>query len=228
LEAEDLARAACPGQFCMLKVTGAYLRRPLSVYSVSGTRVEFLYKMIGRGTELLAGLCTGAVVEVLGPLGNGYPQKKYDNKFPVLVAGGTGIASLNFLAETLRHKGLLFYGARNRMELVCLDNFRKLGWQMELATDDGSTGYKGIVTNLLENYLAGKESSEIVIFACGPHAMLKKTAEIAKDYEIKGFVSLEEKMACGVGNCQGCAVKSGDTYKMVCKDGPVFEIEEIF
>jgi dihydroorotate dehydrogenase electron transfer subunit len=114
------------------------------------------------------------------------------------------------------------------MELVCLDNFRKLGWQMELTTDDGSTGSKGIVTGLLENYLAGKENREMVIFACGPHAMLKKTAEIAKDYDVKGFVSLEEKMACGVGNCQGCAVKSGDTYKMVCKDGPVFDIEEIF
>jgi len=228
LEGQDLARACGPGQFCMLKVPGTYLKRPLSIYSVSGSRVEFLYKTIGKGTEILSGLCAGAIIEVLGPLGNGYPYKKHDSKLPVLVAGGTGIASLNFLAETLGSKGLLFYGARNRMELVCLDNFRKLGWQMEITTDDGSTGSKGIVTSLLENYLVGKDNKETVIYSCGPYAMLRKTAEIAKDYEVKGFVSLEEKMACGVGNCQGCAVKVGDTYKMVCKDGPVFEIEEIF
>lgn len=227
-EAEDLARVSCPGQFCMLKAPEAYLRRPLSIYSVSGSKVEFLYRVVGKGTDALSALLPGASIEILGPLGNGYPQKKSDNKLPVLVAGGTGIASLNFLAQKLKDKGQLFYGARNRTELVCLDNFRALGWKMELATDDGSVGYKGIVTDLLENYLAGKENRELVIFACGPHAMLKRTAEIAKDYEVMCFVSLEEKMACGVGNCQGCAVKSGETYKMVCKDGPVFAIEEIF
>lgn len=212
----------------MLKIPGTYLRRPLSVYSVSGARVEFLYKAVGKGTDILAGLARGSKIDVLGPLGNGYPYKKYENKFPVLVAGGTGAASLNFLAEKLKREGLLFYGARNKVEHVCLDNFRQAGWKIELATDDGSAGYKGIITDLLENYLAGKDRKELVVYACGPHAMLKKTAEIARDYGVKCFVSLEEKMACGVGNCQGCAVKSGETYKMVCKDGPVFPIDEIF
>jgi dihydroorotate dehydrogenase electron transfer subunit len=229
LDAENLARAARPGQFCMLKIAGAYLRRPLSIYSVSGSKVEFLYKTVGKGTELLSALLPGAKIEVLGPLGNGYRLEDVSgDRLPLLIAGGTGIASLNFLAEKLHKPGILFYGAKNRTELVCLDNFRKLGWKMELATDDGSAGYKGVVTDLFENYLAGKDIANDVLYACGPVAMLVKSTQIAKDFELKGFVSLEEKMACGVGNCQGCAVRSGESYKMVCKDGPVFRIEEIF
>lgn len=229
LEAENLARVSCPGQFCMLKIPGSYLRRPLSIYSVSGSKVEFLYKVAGAGTEALSKLPAGASLIVLGPLGNGYSlEAAAGGSLPLLVAGGTGIASLNFLAEKLHKPGILFYGAKNRIELVCLDNFRKLGWKMELATDDGSAGYKGFITDLFENYLAAKDVDSMVLYTCGPAAMLAKTTRIAKDFELKGFVSLEEKMACGVGNCQGCAVRSGESYKMVCKDGPVFKLEEIF
>ena len=229
LEAENLARVSCPGQFCMLKIPGTYLRRPLSIYSVSGSKVEFLYKVVGSGTKSLCGLLPGASLEVLGPLGNGYAlDGAGDKKLPLLVAGGTGIASLNFLAEKMHRPGLLFYGAKNRTELVCLDNFRKLGWKMELATEDGSAGYKGMITDIFENYLVGKDIDGFVLYSCGPAAMLAKAARTAKDFELQGFISLEEKMACGVGNCQGCAVRSGETYKMVCKDGPVFRIEEIF
>ncbi len=213
----------------MLKIPGSYLRRPLSIYSVSGSKVEFLYKSVGKGTNFLSQLLPGARIDVLGPLGNGYSLEDVaGSRLPVLVAGGTGIASLNYLAEKLHKPGLLFYGAKNRTELVCLDNFRKLGWKMELATDDGSAGYKGVITDIFENYLVGKELGDTVLYTCGPIAMLAKVTQIAKDFELKGFVSLEEKMACGVGNCQGCAVRSGETYKMVCKDGPVFRIEEIF
>jgi len=213
----------------MLKVPGAYLRRPLSIYSVSGSKVEFLYKVVGKGTESLCGLLPGASLEVLGPLGHGYSIEALEGgKHPLLVAGGTGIASLNFLAEKLQKPGTLFYGAKSRTELVCLDNFRKLGWKMELATMDGSTGYNGIVTDIFENYLVGKEIKDYVLYTCGPNAMIAKTARTAEDFELKGYVSLEEKMACGVGNCQGCAVKYKDSYRMVCKDGPVFDIEDVF
>jgi len=230
LDAENLARVSCPGQFCMLKVPGAYLRRPLSIYSVSGSSVEFLYKVVGRGTGWLSGLLPGAALEVLGPLGSGYTLDDAisGGKHPLLVAGGTGIASLNFLAERLRKPGTLFYGAKSRTELVCLDNFRKLGWKMELATDDGSTAYRGLVTDVFENFLAGKEVNDYVLYICGPAQMIANTARIAIDFELKGYVSLEEKMACGVGNCQGCAIKYKDSYRMVCKDGPVFKIEDVF
>jgi len=205
---------AAAGQFCMISARGFFLRRPISIYNVKAGKISFLYKVVGGGTKSMAKLKKGDSADVLGPLGTGYDVKA--GKLPVIVAGGTGIASVYFLATKLKAKGVLYYGARSKADLLCLKEFKKLGWRVEAATEDGSFGHKGYVTDIL------KLTKENTVYACGPMPMLKKVIAAAK----KGFVSLEEKMACGIGNCQGCAVKIRGEYKMTCKDGPVFKIEE--
>jgi dihydroorotate dehydrogenase electron transfer subunit len=165
---------------------------------------------------------------VLGPLGSGYdPGAVKGNKVPVLVAGGTGIASLNFLAERLKVKGMLFCGARTKKELVGLERFKKLGWQVETATDDGTNGFKGFVTDLCGGAFSKMTCSEIILYCCGPHGMLKECLALSKKHNIRGYASLEEMMACGTGNCQGCAVKINGEYKRACSDGPVFSLKDI-
>ena len=104
-----------------------------------------------------------------------------------------------------------------------MKEFKKLGWKVFVSTEDGSEGYKGFVTDLLAKQIKNKS----IIFVCGPTPMMKKVTDIAKENNISGYASLEEKMACGVGNCQGCAVKIGGKHKMVCKDGPVFDISKL-
>ena len=209
----------------MLKAPGVFLRRPLSIFSVSGKRIEFLYKVIGKGTKALSELRAGDKLEVLGPLGNPYILKTSNT--PLLIAGGTGIASLNFLARKLNRAGIIFYGAKKKAEFVPLELPTRSGWKVRFSTEDGSRGHKGLVTADLENYLKENGGKNFVVYACGPNAMLRGISDICKRYKTEGYVSLEEMMACGVGNCQGCPVKSGSTYKMVCKDGPVFNVNEV-
>ena len=222
---KEIASAACAGQFCMIGLEKVFLRRPLSIYSVdkkNGT-VSFLYKIVGKGTDILAILPVGSKVKVLGPLGQGYPLDVKNNVEPVLVAGGTGVASIHFLASSLSKPGSLYYGVRKKEELMCLTEFEKKGWKLNISTEDGSFGYKGFVTDLLAKQIQHNS----VIYVCGPTPMMKKVSEIAKEKNIPGYASLEQKMACGVGNCQGCAVKIKNAYKMACKDGPVFSISDI-
>ena len=222
---KEIANAATAGQFCMIGLEKVFLRRPLSIYSVdkkNGT-VSFLYKVVGKGTDILASLPVGSKVNILGPLGQGYNLQVKDNVEPVLVAGGTGIASIHFLASSLSKPGSLYYGVRKKEELMCLNEFEKLGWKINISTEDGSYGYKGFVTDLLAKQI--KQDS--IVYVCGPTPMMKKVAEIVKDKKISGYASLEQKMACGVGNCQGCAVKINNAYKMACKDGPVFPLSDI-
>ncbi len=219
---KQIASAAKAGQFCMIGIEKVFLRRPLSIYSADKKtgNVSFLYKVVGKGTDILANMQEGEEIKILGPLGTPYPVNFTDDMEPVLVAGGTGVASVHFLAEQMKKKGSLYYGAKTKKELVCLSAFKKLGWKVFVSTEDGTEGYKGYVTDLL----AKKIKKESIIYVCGPTPMMKKVMDIAKDKNISGYVSLEEKMACGVGNCQGCAVKINGVHKMVCKDGPVFDI----
>lgn len=225
IESKEIASVAQAGQFCMIGLEKVFLRRPLSIYSIDiqkGT-VSFLYKVVGKGTDILSKLSVGETVRVLGPLGQGYNLDIKENVEPVLVAGGTGIASIHFLASSLKQKGSLYYGVRKKEELMCLDEFEKMGWKIFISTEDGSCGYKGFVTDLLQKQI----KQESLIYVCGPTPMMKKVIDIAKEKNILGYASLEQKMACGVGNCQGCAVKVAGVNKMACKDGPVFPILDI-
>ncbi|MDR0618007.1 MAG: dihydroorotate dehydrogenase electron transfer subunit [Endomicrobium sp.] len=226
IKAGNIAKYCLPGQFFMIGIPGVFLRRPISVYDSKKNVLSFLYKVVGKGTAILSRMCSGQL-QVLGPLGKGYDLEICKELNYVIVAGGTGIASLHFLAIKLgknkAKKRTLYYGARSKKDLLCLDKFKEIGWKVVVSTEDGSKGYKGYITDILEE----KVKDSDVLFACGPMPMLKKVVQIAKEKKIKGFVSLEEKMACGVGNCQGCAVNINKVIKMTCKDGPVFEIEEV-
>ncbi len=233
---------AAPGQFVMVRVKDRmfpFLGRPLGVYGqekrAGGCRIEVLYRVAGRGTGVLARLGKGNAVEILGPLGRGFKEVRGRDRI-VLIAGGIGVAPLTPLARRLcgnlptGARLVCYYGARCAHLLVGLGALRKACHTVRVATDDGSMGFKGPVTDLfagdLENYPPGR----LAVYACGPRAMLKKIAEILEGRCIPCQVSVEERMACGVGACLGCAIETkdpGKPYKRVCKEGPVFELDEI-
>lgn len=224
-DAKELSLQALPGQFCQLKVPGVFLRRPLSISLANSGEVEFIYRVVGSGTNKLSELKLGQKISVLGPLGNAYPLENLKNKTPILVAGGTGIASLSFLVSKLKGNCIVFYGARTEKDIIQTDFFKKIGCKVFVATEDGSAGTKGFVTDIFEEMLTDYKNP--VVYTCGPNAMMLKVAEICKRNKINGYASLEEKMACGTGVCQGCVVKIKGEYKRVCADGPVFEIDSI-
>jgi len=205
-------------------------------------RLHFLYRIKGKGTERMRQMKNGASVSVLGPLGNGYPLPG-KNLTPILIAGGIGIASLFPLAEKLGKNAYLFYGGRTKKELLLLDELKGMVKELIISTNDGSTGKKGTVADVLNNFLTSRFSlsTSYLLYACGPSPMLEAVSKLATEKGIKGYVSMEENMACGVGACLGCTVKVRSqksevrskrltpefTYKRVCKEGPVFEIGDI-
>ncbi|MDR1721317.1 MAG: dihydroorotate dehydrogenase electron transfer subunit [Endomicrobium sp.] len=234
IEAGDVCKYCFPGQFFMISVPNVFLRRPFSICSadVKEKCVSFLYKVVGKGTKNLSDIKLGTL-QLLGPLGKGYDlklqvgsredRKKTDDFSNVIVAGGTGIASVYFLALRLKKRGVLYYGAKSKSDLLYMDKFMEIGWKVLVATEDGSKGYKGYITDMLSRRLKLNDR----IFVCGPIPMLEKVLQIAKKRSVSGFASLEAKMACGTGSCQGCAVKIDGQNKMTCKDGPVFRIEQV-
>ncbi len=238
LRAPDAARSALPGQFVMLRVSeylDPFLARPLGISSLpSKSTVELVYRVAGRGTSLLTQMEPGSSLAMLGPLGRGFPAPE-KGATPVLVAGGSGFPPLHFFASRLRRSGRpfpLLIGARDRAGLPpqpVLASFRKFGARISVATEDGSAGVKCMVTTILDDYLAkcGPAASP-VLYACGPRAMLAVVSRVARDRSLPCFVSMEERMACGVGACMGCSVRSGTGgFKRTCTEGPVFEAGEL-
>lgn len=217
-----------PGQFFELKVNkGNYplLRRPLSILKQEDNSLYFLYKVIGEGTRILSTKCKGETVACLGPLGNIF-QLDNDRNY-ILIGGGVGIPPLYYAARCLNTRIKFFYGARTKEELFFTDELKKRT-ELFISTDDGTEGFKGFITDLLKNKLPEDSNKNWIILTCGPELMIQKTAEIAKSYGIQCFGSLEERMACGYGICNGCPVKTVDgKFLLVCKDGPVFNLKEI-
>ncbi|KAF0145931.1 MAG: pyrK [Nitrospirae bacterium] len=231
LSSSDISKNSAPGQFYMIETASSYdplLKRPLSILKQKSGAVHFLYRIKGKGTERIRQMKSGASVSVLGPLGNGYPLPG-KNITPILIAGGIGIASLFPLAEKLGKNAYLFYGGRTKEELLLLDELKDMVKELIISTDNGSAGEKGTVVDVLKDYLASQLSalSSQLIYACGPSPMLEAVSRLAAEKGIKGYISMEENMACGVGACLGCSVKTKKGYKRVCKEGPVFSIEEI-
>ncbi|MBU4140710.1 MAG: dihydroorotate dehydrogenase electron transfer subunit [Candidatus Omnitrophica bacterium] len=238
--APGIAQKALPGQFVHLRCQNSVeplLRRPFSFHRINRNNFEILYKVVGRGTNLLAKRRKGDKIDVLGPLGNGFTATR--SKI-ILAAGGMGVAPLLALAEKLadRKKIVVLLGAKTKGSVLCAGDFKKLGVKLQIATDDGSQGYKGLVTDLLKKLLLLRathpptslgtgNAQRTTIYACGPKAMLKEIARISRRFRMPAYASLEEDMACGVGACLGCAVKTTAGYKRVCKDGPVFNLQEI-
>jgi dihydroorotate dehydrogenase electron transfer subunit len=208
-----------PGQFVMVKASspGAFLRRPLGIMELKDGVLVLLYKTRGEGTIALSMLKEGETVSVIGPLGNGF---NIDGEGQVVyVAGGIGLPPLLSLYNRLK-KGKFLIGARSEEDIP----FDYIPGKAEIATEDGSFGYKGLVTELLSVMHLKKPSQ---IFTCGPLAMLKEVAILSKNMGISCQVSLEERMACGFGVCSGCVVKTVFGNKSVCASGPVFNAEEI-
>lgn len=232
LNSPQIAQSARPGQFCMIEVSTSadpLLKRPLSIHDVSETKTElsFIYRVVGKGTALLAEKRAGDKVRVLGPLGNGFSFSQ-DQK-PVLVGGGLGIAPMLFLARAisqLQQNAVVILGARNASELVTLEQFKALDCALMLATEDGSIGSKGFVTSHLKEVLSAGKTDKV--FACGPMPMLKAVYEMTASASTPCEVSLETQMACGIGACLGCAVPSTrSSYLHVCKEGPVFDGKDV-
>ncbi|MDD5060135.1 MAG: dihydroorotate dehydrogenase electron transfer subunit [Candidatus Omnitrophica bacterium] len=233
LESAAIARRAMAGQFINIKVNDnsiPLLRRPLSIHSVSSSKIRLIYEAIGQGTQGLAKRKPGEFLDVIGPLGNGFNLSKTSSKnsLNILVAGGMGVAPLVFLAERLKlSQPLVLIGAKSKNCLLCIKEFKSLGSRVELATDDGSLGFKGKVTDLLKKTLSTIDHRLSTIYACGPKAMLKAISLIAAENKIRAQLSLEEHMACGIGACLGCTVQTKLGFKRVCHDGPIFLSEEL-
>ncbi|MBI4706787.1 MAG: dihydroorotate dehydrogenase electron transfer subunit [Candidatus Omnitrophica bacterium] len=237
VDAPEIAGKALPGQFLNIKVSDnlePLLRRPLGVHRVSKNNIAMLYEVVGNGTQILSQRKAGEYLDIIGPLGNGfdYQSPVTCHLSPVLVAGGMGVAPLLFLADFLAHsksfKSLVFIGAKTKSQLTCVQEFRELGCKVKIATDDGSMGFKGRVSDLLTHFLqATGDRRQATIFSCGPRPMLKAVSEISRKFKIPAQISLEEHMSCGIGACMGCVVQTTSGYKRICKEGPVFHADEI-
>ena len=243
---EPMAHAA-PGQFYMVRTSPGLdplLRRPLGHFgycrthdgvtsqAVPGTALEILYQVKGRGTELLARMEPGHTTDLIGPLGRGWLPTPEAERL-ILVAGGIGIVPLRSLGDQLRAQGdkrpiSLIWGAATAEEICGREDIAALDLEFLPATEDFSLGHPGLASDLLKPTLEAAPEKKLVIFACGPWAMLKKIAAIASHSNIPCQVSLDEFMACGLGACLSCVVRgrAGNNLR-VCKEGPVFRAEEI-
>ena len=228
LRAAGIAPAAQPGQFVHLRIPccgGALLRRPFSIYRVRGQTLSILYKVVGQGTAALARARAGDRMDALGPLGHGFSLPGRDEQ-PLLVAGGYGVAALYLLAERSPVRGILFQGGRSRQDILCEEEFRALGWEVRVATEDGSQGVRGLVTEPLRWELErGGQGRKL--YACGPTGMLRAVGRLAEEFGLPAELSLDEHMCCGVGVCLTCVVpvrtETGWEYQRACTEGPVFD-----
>ncbi len=231
LHLPNVAAKAAPGQFVHLRVASlhdAVLRRPFSIYRVDGHTLSILYKNVGRGTQAMQSLSTGATINVIGPLGNGFPTDLTGDAQPVLVAGGYGVAPLYFLATRLARRGVIFIGGATAQDILLASEFQSLQWQVCIATEDGSLGTRGRVTAPLDAWLKTIDpASRPEFFACGPNGMLKALSDRAARGDWQAWVSLDRHMGCGVGACLACVqhvTRDGETILVrVCKEGPIFD-----
>jgi dihydroorotate dehydrogenase electron transfer subunit len=287
LACPEIARLARPGQFILLRITDLkdpFLRRPFSFSQIfpplevkkkplDEGGVEICYQIVGRGTRLMTQLQEGQRVDLLGPLGNGFwPEDKCTRV--ILVGGGIGVPPLLAWARELRKKGpgkkrsgkapegspelVFLMGAKGKEKIMGVEECRKWGIEVQVATEDGSLGVKGMVTDLLERELMTGQHAATALYACGPNPMLVQIAQVAEQFDRPCQVLLESRMACGVGACLGCTVKyreerepsqhsdlsnqdspAGEEgeeisetpafrYARVCKEGPVFNARKIF
>lgn len=231
----ELARIAQPGQFVMVRLPDRYiplLRRPFSVHNrlFEGDEIcgfELLYKVVGQVTQAMSELKVGDLLDVLGPLGNGFsfPENVRD---VFLVAGGVGVASLYYLALDLAERRAVrptvFLGGCSAADILCKEGFESIGAEVRVTTEDCSLGEKGVITSLVQEALEDDGKPDMV-YACGPTGMLKAISDLAATHDVLCEISLETVMACGFGVCLGCAVeKAGNKggYLHACTDGPVF------
>ena len=228
--APEIARSSAPGQFVNIRCSNGclpLLRRPFSISRVEGDSIELMFNVVGQGTTLLSQKKAGEPLDVLGPLG--VPFKLQGNyETAILVGGGLGVAPFPFLTSGLLHekkKIQTIIGARSAKQLT-----ERHLLNVQLATDDGSKGYRGTVIDLLMTVVPQEGSTNSKIFGCGPTKMLSALSQFARAKGIECELSLEGDMACGMGLCQGCPVERTDgkkKYSLVCVEGPTFNSNDI-
>jgi dihydroorotate dehydrogenase electron transfer subunit len=239
-------KPALPGQFLHIRVEDScdpLLRRPLSIHDIIASRKDggyiarILYEVVGKGTALLSEKKPFSEIDVLGPLGAGFDLQKIRKEgHVVVVAGGMGVAPLFFLARKLiqdaqhasgNSKIIILIGAKTRHDILREKEFKDLGCDVRVATEDGSKGFKGRVTDLLKEQLLAFRGQPSVVCACGPKPMLAVVSAIARQHRVPAQVSLEEFMGCGLGACLGCVIRTTSGYRRICHDGPVFDAADI-
>ena len=236
-ECAEIAKHARPGQFIHVMIprsSGLLLRRPFTIYTVEGCEITMLYQIIGEGTKQLSEMPKGTPLQVLGPLGNTF-NLTIKPELAILVGGGAGIASLMLLAVALRKKGIEttgLVGAQHRARLLSVTDLESIGVTVHIATDDGSIGYHGYITDLLAALLKQTDWTRPVIYACGPHGMLATVTEIAADFKVPAQIAMENRMGCAMGVCLGCVcpvrtAPNSFEYQRVCTEGPVFNATDI-
>ena len=215
----DCTEITKPGQFINIKLDGLYLRRPISVYDCGDGFVTIIYKVVGKGTELMSTLKAGKELDILVGLGNGFDTSASGDK-PVVIGGGVGVPPMYKLAKELIAEGkkvTAILGFNTKSEIFAEEEFKKIGCDVIVTTVDGSYGVKGFVTNAMD-------FDYTYTFCCGPEPMLKAVYNTGKT---SGQFSFEERMGCGFGACMGCSCKTITGYKRICKEGPVMRKEEI-
>lgn len=230
VRSETAVQRMKPGQFANLLADGKTLRRPISVCDFDAAEgwVRFVFEVRGEGTAILSRKAEGDSLDLLAPLGNGFPVEPSERA--VFVGGGIGVPPLLGASKACGGRATVLLGFRSGSAAILADDFRHNGADVRIATDDGTLGHHGFVTELLEARL--DEAPCDAVYACGPKPMLRLTAAAAEKRGIRCLVSLEERMACGIGACLGCACKvrqedGSETYRHVCKNGPVFDSREV-
>ena len=220
--AGDVSGVTRAGQFVEIALDGLYLRRPISVCNYEEGELTLIYKVVGKGTDLMSQMAEGTQLDVLTGLGNGF-NIEHECKKPLLVGGGVGVPPLYRLTRDLIARGkdvTVMLGFNTEAEIFYAEKFEEAGAKVIIATADGSVGIKGFVTNAIAE--SGVEAD--YFYSCGPLPMLKA---LCQSLEIDGEVSLEERMGCGFGICMGCSIQTTKGAKRVCKEGPVFKKEEV-
>lgn len=218
-----------PGQFVTLVIPGYFLRRPLSVAEWSDDTLRMFYKVVGAGTETLSKMQDGTI-EIMTGIGNGFIHPHPAQKTPVLIAGGSGVPPMLALTKHFVAEGItpiVILGFNRKDELFLTEDLKEAGADLRIATADGSVGAKGFVTTPLEEVIAAVGAENLYLYACGPLPMFRSIVAIMDRDGIDGSFSMEERMGCAMGICNGCAIKTKQGMRRVCKEGPVFKKEDI-
>lgn len=230
IDAGNILNKCQSGQFIELRVTSStapLLRRPFSI-SRANDCLEILYKVVGAGTKLMTRLKKNSSVDILGPLGRPFSIPAKEIKQVVMIAGGMGVAPFVFLSDILKEKKIelaLLFGAKDKEHVFSTKELKNNGCKVLVATEDGSFGVKGFVTELFGKIKFNAKTT--FIYTCGPNPMMKAVQAFARENGLKGEASLEGIFGCGIGACMGCVVKTTSGYKTACHDGPVFDLDEI-
>ncbi len=230
LDAKSILKKVKPGQFVHIRVSDGlepFFRRPFSIYRAK-KYIEIFYEVVGRGTEILSQKKKGDFLDVIGPVGTPFKLPDSKVKQVVMVAGGIGVAPFLPLSDVLKKRNMelvLLYGGRTKGHVYPMKEFRDNGCKVHVSTDDGSVGVKGRVSKLFSKIKV--DSTSTVIYTCGPKPMMASVQNFSREHGLKGQAACEEVMACALGACLGCSVKTTEGFKTVCYDGPVFDLEKI-